>query len=66
MAERGILETTNFKVGYQVFFAEGLATFLQDLQRARPTLFGTVPRLWLKFQAGVFTKMPQSRSSSGC
>jgi long-chain acyl-CoA synthetase len=61
VAERGILETTNFKVGYQVFFAEGLTTFLQDLQRARPTLFGTVPRLWLKFQAGVFTKMPEQK-----
>ncbi len=61
VAERAVLETSNFKVGYQVFFAEGLSTFLQDLQRARPTLFGTVPRLWLKFQAGVFTKMPEKK-----
>ncbi len=61
VAERAVLETTNFKVGYQVFFAEGLETFLQDLARARPTLFGTVPRLWLKFQAGIFTKMPEHK-----
>ena len=44
-----------------VFFAEALETFLQDLQRARPTLFGSVPRLWLKFQQGVFTKMPPAK-----
>jgi long-subunit acyl-CoA synthetase (AMP-forming) len=28
-----------------------------DLQRARPTVFGSVPRLWLKFQSGVHAKM---------
>ena len=44
-----------------VFFAEALDTFVQDLQRARPTLFGSVPRLWLKFQQGVFAKMPPAR-----
>jgi long-subunit acyl-CoA synthetase (AMP-forming) len=32
-----------------------------DLKRARPTLFISVPRLWLKFQQGVFTKMPPKR-----
>lgn len=41
-----------------LFFAETLDTFVQDLQRARPTLFISVPRLWLKFQQGVFAKMP--------
>jgi long-subunit acyl-CoA synthetase (AMP-forming) len=40
-----------------VFFAESLDTFLQDLQRARPTFFISVPRLWLKFQQGVYSKM---------
>jgi len=45
----------------QVFFAESLDTFLQDLQRARPTLFISVPRLWLKFQQGVFAKMPPKK-----
>jgi long-chain acyl-CoA synthetase len=41
-----------------IFFAEALDTFLADLQRARPTTFISVPRLWLKFQQGVFAKMP--------
>lgn len=43
--------------GTRIFFAESMDTFLQDLQRARPTLFISVPRLWLKFQQGVFSKM---------
>lgn len=41
-----------------VYFAEALDTFIADLRRARPTLFISVPRLWLKFQQGVFAKMP--------
>jgi long-subunit acyl-CoA synthetase (AMP-forming) len=41
-----------------VYFAESLDTFIADLRRARPTLFISVPRLWLKFQQGVFAKMP--------
>jgi long-subunit acyl-CoA synthetase (AMP-forming) len=44
-----------------IFFAEALDTFLADLQRARPTLFISVPRLWLKFQQGVFAKMPPAK-----
>ena len=48
-------------VGFHLFFAESLDTFVQDLQRARPTLFISVPRLWLKFQLGVFKKMPEKK-----
>lgn len=44
-----------------VFFAETLDTFVQDLNRARPTTFISVPRLWLKFQHGVFAKMPPKK-----
>ena len=47
--------------GARLYFAESLDTFLQDLQRARPTLFISVPRLWLKFQQGVFAKMPPAK-----
>ncbi len=44
-----------------VYFAESLDTFIQDLNRARPTMFISVPRLWLKFQQGVFSKMPPAK-----
>jgi len=59
--ERWIVECQTLYVGCHVFFAETLETFLQDLQRARPTLFISVPRLWLKFQLGVFQKMPPQK-----
>jgi long-chain acyl-CoA synthetase len=45
----------------RIFFAETLQTFVADLQRARPTMFASVPRLWLKFQLGVFSKMPPAK-----
>jgi long-chain acyl-CoA synthetase len=31
------------------------------VRRARPTIFGSVPRLWMKFQSGVLQKMPQKK-----
>ncbi len=61
--ERTLVETTTFTQGFQVFFAESLDTFVQDLRRARPTIFASVPRLWLKFYQGVLQKMPEKRLS---
>ena len=55
--ERFLVETATLVYGFQVFFAESLDTFVVDLNRARPTIFASVPRLWLKFQQGVFQKM---------
>ncbi len=34
----------------RIYFGESLATFVDDIKRARPTVFYSVPRLWLKFQ----------------
>lgn len=59
--ERWIVESVSFVSGLHIFFAESLKTFVQDLNRARPTLFISVPRLWLKFQLGVFKKMPPKK-----
>jgi long-subunit acyl-CoA synthetase (AMP-forming) len=61
--ERTVIETMGYVVGHKIFFAESLETFVQDLQRARPTFFISVPRLWQKFQSGVFAKMPPERLS---
>jgi long-subunit acyl-CoA synthetase (AMP-forming) len=47
--------------GNRIYFAESLDTFVDDLRRARPTLFMSVPRLWLKFQQGVFARLPPAR-----
>jgi len=59
--ERAIVEMGGFRSGMQIFFAESLDTFVADLNRARPTLFVSVPRLWLKFQLGVFQKLPPEK-----
>ncbi len=56
--ERYVGEGVGIFHGVQVYFAESLESFLQDLQRARPTLFCSVPRLWMKFQSGVHAKVP--------
>ncbi|RFO98296.1 AMP-binding acetyl-CoA synthetase [Rhodoferax lacus] len=56
--ERAWIECTALVNGRtHVYFAESLDTFLQDLNRARPNVFASVPRLWLKFQQGVFHKV---------
>ena len=59
--ERMVIESGSLLTGVHVFFAESLDTFVADLQRARPTLFCSVPRLWVKFQAGVFAKVPKDK-----
>jgi long-chain acyl-CoA synthetase len=60
--ERAYIECAQYVMGHgHVYFAESLETFQQDLQRARPTFFLSVPRLWLKFQLGVFGKMPEKK-----
>ena len=59
--ERAVVEIHSFRSGMQLFFAESLLTFVADLNRAQPTLFVSVPRLWLKFQLGVFQKMPPEK-----
>ena len=60
--ERAWVECASMVEGNtHVYFAESLDTFLQDLNRARPTTFISVPRLWLKFQQGVFSRMPPKK-----
>ena len=59
--ERAAVEMGLFYNGCHIFFAESLLTFASDLQRARPTVFHSVPRLWLKFQMKVFQKKPQEK-----
>lgn len=62
--ERALVESASIFFGFKVFFAESLDTFVSDVQRARPTIFHSVPRLWMKFQAGVLAKLPQKKLST--
>lgn len=61
VAERMFVEMASIYTGQTVFFAESLDTFLADLKRARPTALFGVPRIWTKFQMGVYSKIPPSR-----
>ena len=59
--ERYAIEQSSLHIGSQLFFADALDTFLEDLRRAKPTVFISVPRLWSKFQMGIFKKMPPKK-----
>ncbi|PCM46089.1 AMP-binding protein [Marinobacter sp. ANT_B65] len=59
--ERTFVELASLYAGFHIFFAESLDTFVEDMKRARPTLFLSVPRLWVKFQQGVLQKLPQKK-----
>lgn len=61
VAERMFVELASIYTGQTVFFAESLDTFITDLQRARPTAMFGVPRIWTKFQMGVYGKIPAKR-----
>jgi len=61
VVERMLVEHGWLRVGMQLFFAETPDTFAADLQRAQPTIFVSVPRLWVKFQQGVHHKMAPAK-----
>ena len=61
VVERVLVEHGWLRTGMHVYFADSLDTFAADLQRARPTIFFSVPRLWVKFQQGVHHKMPPAK-----
>ena len=59
VAERALLQTSSYLKGVSIWFVEKRETFVPDVQRARPTIFGSVPRLWMQFQTGVFERVPR-------
>ncbi len=61
VAERIFVQMVSIYAGQSIFFAESLDTFVHDIRRARPTVFFGVPRIWSKFQMGVFSKMPPKK-----
>lgn len=57
IAERIVIETACIIFGGTISFVESINTFAKNLQDTSPTLFFAVPRIWTKFQSGVFGKM---------
>lgn len=58
VAERLHVEHGLLAIGSRVYFNENLETFADDMRRARPTRFFSVPRLWTKFQQGILARIP--------
>lgn len=58
VAERIFIESSSMICGFTVYFANSLDTFIDDLNRAKPTIFFSVPRLWTKFYLGINEKIP--------
>ncbi len=57
ITERVAMEGTSFYSGTNVSFVESLDSFVEDVQRARPTVFFSVPRLWSLFQKNILDKV---------
>jgi long-chain acyl-CoA synthetase len=61
VTERTVVVGPSIYAGARIFFVESLQTFPRDLASARPTLFASVPRLWVKFQSGIHAEIPPGR-----
>ena len=59
IAERLLIEIGSIYAGGQIYFAESLDTFSENMQHAKPTIFLSVPRLWEKFKEKFFKKVQQ-------
>jgi long-chain acyl-CoA synthetase len=61
VAERLLIEVGGLYTGGEIYFAESLDTFKDDMVNSRPTGFLAVPRIWTKFQDGILKKLPQKK-----
>ncbi|MFV7784183.1 AMP-binding protein [Shewanella marisflavi] len=57
ITERVAIEGSSFYSGSSVAFVESLDSFVADVQRAKPTVFFSVPRLWSLFQKNIIDKI---------
>ncbi len=61
IAERMLVEMGSICTGSEVYFAQSLDTFADNLRTASPSIFLGVPRIWTKFQMGILAKQPQAK-----
>ena len=62
IAER-CFEMIGIALGAEVFFAESIDRFAENLKEARPNNFFAVPRIWTKFMQAILMQLPQKRLS---
>jgi long-chain acyl-CoA synthetase len=61
IAERALMEMVALSSGSTISFTESLLKFQENLVHEQPTIFGGVPRIFAKFQEGIFKKMPEEK-----
>ncbi|MGJ8686080.1 MAG: AMP-binding protein, partial [Spongiibacteraceae bacterium] len=61
ITERSIVTMHSLYKRVSIYFNEGLPSFLEDLNIAKPSFFMTVPRLWAKFQSQVLSIIPDEQ-----
>jgi long-subunit acyl-CoA synthetase (AMP-forming) len=57
IAERLLIEMGSLYSEGEIYFAESLDSFPENLKYAKPTIFLAVPRIWTKFEQGILKKM---------
>lgn len=57
IAERVFVEMDSLYGGMSVYFNDSLETFIDDIQYCQPTLFLSVPRLWMKFRERIESRL---------
>lgn len=63
ITERTVIAGPAIYGGFPLYFVDTLKSFVDDLRRARPTAFMSVPRLWVQFQSGIHRKIAPTRLS---
>lgn len=61
IAERVVSELSSIAAGGEVYFSESLDQFAKNLQAVQPTQFFAVPRIWVKIQQGILSKLSQKK-----
>lgn len=61
ITERIYIEGSSLYNGNSVSFVESLDSFTNDIQAIKPTLFLSVPRLWIRFQMGILANISQRK-----
>lgn len=60
VAERILGAMGRIEIGYPAYFAQGIPTVIQDVQEAKPTVFGSVPRIFEKAYAKIQQGLDES------
>ena len=61
ITERAYIEMGAFYAGNTVAFVESRASFIEDVCRAAPTLFISVPRLWALFREQILAQLGERK-----